>query len=299
MITVLAVLCLMAAILVVWAAWIEPRRIVIKRHEMPLDHLEQPMTAVIVGDIQPNRFHWPTERLAELFGRLSEAEAPDLVLWLGDYYNAHTDKTKLLLDAAPRLRRQVDRHLLSMREIADAMAFLRGRLASVAVLGNHDWAWSGTETARELARVDITVLMDDILSLEDPETGAAVQILGYEDLSSGRMPAFAALHARLAPHVATLSLSHSPDAFPDSQGGAPLMISGHTHGGQVRLPFLGPILLPITHQRFDRGWFVDGARHLFVTSGMGTSLPPLRFLVPPEVVILRLVPARKKENEHG
>ena len=68
------------------------------------------------------------------------------------------------------------------------------------------------------------------------------------------------------------------------------MLSGHTHGGQVRLPFIGPLLLPLNHTRYDRGWFGDGDRRLFVSTGLGTSLPPVRFLCPPEVVVLDLVP---------
>lgn len=285
----LVALCLSAAGLI-WVAWIEPRRLVVRRYTQPLKHLRHPIRAVVVADIQPNSYHWPTERLEDLFESLNREEEPDLVLWLGDYYNAPTDKMRELLVEKPALNHWVASHLPRMRDIAGAMAKLKGRLATVAVLGNHDWAWSGERTWNRLEEVGITVMMDHVLHLEDAKNGQRLSIVGYEDISSGRMPDYGKVHAQLESGVAQLALSHSPDAFPYAHGGPSVMLSGHTHGGQVRLPFVGPLLLPINNRKYDKGWFEERGRHLFVSSGLGTSLPPIRLLCPPEVVVIDFVP---------
>lgn len=260
---------------------------------MPLRHLDSPFRAVVVADIQPNSYHWSAERLKSKFKEISGAENPDFVFWLGDYFNAPTDKMKELLDQKRQLRHWIDAHLPRMRDIADAMSELRGQTATVGVLGNHDWAWSGVRTQRRLEEFGVTVLKDDVAYFTCPRSNQEIGVLGYEDMSSGRAPNFATVHASLKPDTPIVSLSHSPDAFPLSEGGADVMISGHTHGGQVRLPIIGPVLMPVKNKRFDRGWFFEGGRKLFVSSGLGTSLPPLRFLCPPEVVVIDFVPEQE------
>jgi len=248
------------------------------------------LRAVVVGDIQPNNFHWPAERLHRLFARLQKDERPDLVLWLGDYYNAPTDMMKVVLDEREGMAAWIDARMPQMDEIADAMAALRGRLGDYAILGNHDWAWSGQKAEATLAARGINVLKDQVALARDEETGVTIQVVGYEDMSSGRVPGYERLHQQVDGAMASVALAHSPDTFKFAEGGATLMLSGHTHGGQVRLPFIGPLLLPLNHSHYDRGWFGDGDRRLFVTTGLGTSLPPVRFLCPPEVVVLDLVP---------
>jgi predicted MPP superfamily phosphohydrolase len=70
-------------------------------------------------------------------------------------------------------------------------------------------------------------------------------------------------------------------------------LAGHTHGGQVRLPLLGSPVVPSRFgQRYARGHVSEGGRHLFVSTGTGTSILPVRFRVPPEVTIVELVPVR-------
>ncbi len=290
MITFLVSALVLGGLFALWVAWIEPRRVVVRRFELRLAHLKSPLTAVVVGDIQPNSFHWPADRLEALFAKLQRTETPDLVLWLGDYYNAHTDLSKVYLDKRPKLRGWIDDNMPRMPEISLAMSKLSGRLGSFAVLGNHDWAWSGHETAQALKSAGITVLQDEIANVVDPVCNQKIQVLGYEDVSSGRRPDYDRVHQGLDASATQIGLSHSPDAFPAALGGPALMLSGHTHGGQIRFPFLGALVLPLEHRTYDWGWFSERHRRLYVTSGLGTSLPPLRLLCPPEVVVLSLVP---------
>jgi len=278
------------------AEWIEPRRLVTRRYDVPLDGITTPLKVVVISDLQPNNFHWPAARLTSLFQEFDKAEAPDIVLWLGDYYNAHTDATKTLVDMYPALGRAIDRHLPQMDELAAACGGIKGRMGSYAILGNHDWAWSGDETRRLLEAQGIQVLLDEVVTVKNDAQSPVLQVVGYEDMSSGRIPKYARLHAELDPAMAQIGLSHSPDAFPDAQGGPPLMLSGHTHGGQVRFPIIGPLLLPVEHRQYDQGWFEENGRRLFVTAGIGTSLPPFRFLCPPEIVVMNLQPTIKEQD---
>jgi predicted MPP superfamily phosphohydrolase len=86
-----------------------------------------------------------------------------------------------------------------------------------------------------------------------------------------------------------LLLTHHPDLFPEIPERVSLTVAGHTHGGQVRLPLLGPPRVPSAYgQRYASGHVVEEGRHLYVSPGVGTSILPLRFLVPPEVTVLEL-----------
>ena len=180
----------------------------------------------------------------------------------------------------------VRRMMTPMSDIAAAMGHLRGSLGNYAVLGNHDWAWSGAQTEEALRCVGIRVLKDEVAQ------AGALQVVGYEDLSSGRVPDFERLHGAFDRAKPAVALAHSPDTFVFARSGPRLMLAGHAHGGQVRMPGFGPLLLPLEHSRYDRGWFSAADRRLYVTAGLGTSGLPVRFCCPPEVVVLRLVPER-------
>jgi hypothetical protein len=86
-----------------------------------------------------------------------------------------------------------------------------------------------------------------------------------------------------------LLLTHNPDVFPDVPARVALTLAGHTHGGQVALPFVGRPILPSRYgQRYAYGLVVEEGRALFVSPGIGTSLLPVRFRVPPEISIVTL-----------
>src|SRR4030095_10957928 len=86
-----------------------------------------------------------------------------------------------------------------------------------------------------------------------------------------------------------IMLTHNPDVFPDIPARVSLTLAGHTHGGQVNLPFVGrPIVTSTFGQRYAIGHITEQGHHLFVSSGLGTSIIPVRFRVPPEIVILTI-----------
>lgn len=131
------------------------------------------------------------------------------------------------------------------------------------------------------------------------ERGAGVWFAGVDDLTEGR-PDLAAALASVPESAVLVLLAHNPDAWLDARAGrADLILAGHTHGGQVRLPFLGAIHTQGTHlaRRHPAGWFsLPGRRtRMFVSRGAGESLP-LRLGAPPQMALIRLVPHRRSPN---
>jgi hypothetical protein len=156
----------------------------------------------------------------------------------------------------------------------------------IAVLGNHDWWNDGRRTRAALEANGIKVLDDEVWPVR--AAGSEFFVLGISDLEVRRRSAKAILD--LAPTgVPLLALVHEPDIFAQMDERASLTLAGHTHGGQVDLPIWGRAIVPSAFgQRYAAGHVVENGRHLFVTTGLGTSILPVRFGVPPEVALLTL-----------
>lgn len=177
-------------------------------------------------------------------------------------------------------------------------------IPTVAVLGNHDWYGDGPAMARALQGVGVRMVDNGRVYLdararaltdELPEAGSLC-IAGVGDLLEDVVDADAAL-AGVPGHVPRLLLAHNPDTAEHAglrRAGhrIDLMLSGHTHGGQVRLPLLGTPLIPSRYGRKYAGGLVQGpVCPVIVSRGIGMSLVPVRFGVPPEVVLIELVRA--------
>ncbi len=86
-----------------------------------------------------------------------------------------------------------------------------------------------------------------------------------------------------------IALAHNPDIFPRLPQTVPLLLAAHTHGGQVNFPVIGSLIVPSRFGRkYSAGHVYENSHHLFVTTGIGTSILPVRFRVPPEIVILKV-----------
>jgi hypothetical protein len=172
--------------------------------------------------------------------------------------------------------------------IAAILAHLQAPMGSFAVLGNHDIDYGAAEVHAALRAHQIAVLEDEgrTLAFED----ARFDLIGIPDARTGRPQADAAL--RSISKRPALVLAHDPIWFTHLPAGPHLMLSGHTHGGQIHLPGIGPLVnksrAPL---RWTYGLVVEGGRHLYVTSGIGTSGLPIRFGMPPEYVVIDLTGA--------
>jgi hypothetical protein len=200
--------------------------------------------------------------------RVNELE-PDLVLIAGD----------LVIDNVLAGR------FVPPEEIVEILADLEPRGAVFAVLGNHDRWLSADRVTAALEGIGITVVENRAarVSLD----GHGVLVAGVSDYWTGHPDLDLALVE--AAQEPVLLVTHNPDIFPEVPSRVSLTLAGHTHGGQVVLPFLGPVITPSRYgPRYASGHIVEEGRHLFVTTGVGTSRLGVRFRVPPEIALLTL-----------
>jgi predicted MPP superfamily phosphohydrolase len=160
-------------------------------------------------------------------------------------------------------------------------------LGVLAVLGNHDWRTDGPRVTAALRDAGATVLENEAVRVGDEDR--SLWVAGVEDPTE-RVPDVGAALRPVPPGEPLLVLSHDPDLFPSIPAQAALTLSGHTHGGQVNLgsSLRARVIPSLFGDRYARGHVVEGGRHLYVTSGVGTSNHPVRFARPPEIVVLTL-----------
>ena len=166
---------------------------------------------------------------------------------------------------------------------------LRARLGVYAVLGNHDWWSDPTAVQTALAAAGVVWVANSCRSLP-AVNGACVRLGGCErPWSNGLSPWMAPPENPAEPLIL---LTHTPDNIfhiARRVSHSTLVFAGHYHGGQIRIPWLGSLLVPSIHGRlFDHGHFVLNGVHLFVNAGIGAAMPRLRIYCNPEIVIVDL-----------
>lgn len=221
-------------------------------------HLSDLHVGPLVGD----------EYLLQTFRQVADLK-PDIVVITGDLMSWHDgwrDHVAAVYQHAPR-----------------------GRLATVATLGNHDYGpvWADPQMASSLVDVlkscDITVLRNEMFD------AGGLQVLGFDDLWAERFNPQEVLRNR-DPALAAIALSHNPDTvdLPVWGNYEGWILSGHTHGGQCKPPFLPPPILPVRNKRYTAGEFqLAENRRMYISRGVGHSMP-VRFNVRPEVTLFEL-----------
>jgi len=220
--------------------------------------------------VQLSDLHMDDRLPAAYFARVADqasAAGGDVVVVTGDMIS---DPVHLAL-LAPFLRR------------------LRARLGVYAVLGNHDWWSDAAAVQAALADAGVVWLANGCRSLP-AANGARVRLGGCErPWSDGIGPWLAPAENSAEPLIL---LTHTPDNIFYIARRAPrstLVFAGHYHGGQIRVPWLGSLLVPSIHGRlFDHGHFVMNGVHLFVNAGIGAAMPPWRVYCNPEIVVVDL-----------
>ena len=249
--------------------WILDHRLECSEAEFPLRGLGRGLdgaSLLLVTDLHAGPFLSP-HALRRACER-AVSTRPDVILLGGDFATTHL--------------RELEPHL-------PVLADLRAPLGVWAVLGNHDHYTEDVRRLRGmLESADIRVLHNDATCLE--RDGARLLLAGIDDLHWGRPDLERAVErARsLDGRAPIVLLSHNPDVFFSATGlGVSLVASGHTHGGQVRVPGL-PVLVRMSRYRLDQGRYAYGGADLVVSRGIGASGIPLRVACPPEVVRLVL-----------
>jgi predicted MPP superfamily phosphohydrolase len=247
---------------IVYGSFVEPKLLQVGRHQVGLgDGRDGRLRVAVVSDTHLGYFKhddWVARVVAKV-----NAEQPDLIVLAGD------------LASAPA----------SAREFAP-FAGLRAKYGSYAVLGNWDYRAGAVDIRKAIESTGVEVLTNESVAI--PVAGHPVWLIGLDDYLYGR-PDWDAAMRDVPAGAVTIVAAHNPDFAPQGEvRGIDLMLAGHTHCGQVRLPYVGPLpaLPDALGRRFDCGVFAYGPMRLFITKGAGESGTRARLFDRPEVSIL-------------
>jgi predicted MPP superfamily phosphohydrolase len=256
-----------------YARFLEPYWLQVIHHTLPIRNLPSNWHGKTILHASDLHIGPPVEEqyLQRVFATI-ESLQPDLIVYTGDFVSHSTQ----LHDA----------HSKSLDHLP------LGRIATLGILGNHDYGPSWQDATRAQALVDrleargLQMLRNAQIQLD------GLHLLGIEELWSGRLDIQAVIEG-WQPDWPGLALVHNPDAV-DLSGWSNFhgwILAGHTHGGQVKPPFLPPVVLPVKNRRYTSGVFsITPERTLSISRGIG-YLAPVRFNARPDITLFHLATA--------
>lgn len=255
---------------------VEPTAIEVTRHDLGVPGLPAELAGWRIACLSDVHLHDGVTAAARATLELLERERPDVVLLVGDICNRRSD----------------------LATLASWARHARGRRATFATLGNweHDAGIDRAAGERVYAQAGVELLYNSAARVRAGK--AALTIVGIDDPVLGE-PDVAAAVRDVDGAAPALWVVHGPgfvDTIPRDRFPRPAAIlAGHTHGGQVRLPFYTPYT-PTGSGRFVAGWYRDTLAPLYVTRGIGTVMVPARLFCRPELAVFTLREGREKEE---
>ena len=273
----------LAAGTIAYAAWVEPTRVQVNRLRVAVRGLPRAFDGLTIAQLSDlHRSYAVSAAYLNRCVDLANALEPDLIALTGDYLTYIRDFRAWLEPAVVGDRRKAPEYL---RDVAACVARARARYGVFACLGNHDRWYNASAVADALRGAGAVVLRDQHLTIRINDE--LLPIVGIDDPWGGwaNMPrAFAGVEA---PFV--LVLMHRPDFFEHwVRRGSHLLLAGHTHGGQVKLPFIGPPVLSRYGRKYPHGLFRRDDVQMYVNRGIGVTPPAVRLNCPPEIAFIRL-----------
>lgn len=275
---------------VAYGYFIEPDRLIVVEDTVMIARLDPAfdgLRIVMIGDVHAGSNSIDEAKLRRIV-ELTNQQSPELVVMLGDYISESRRRD----ERGKRILR------MSPETIAENLRGIEALYGVFVVMGNHD-GWHGTGDIAGALRSDgYRVLDHEVATIQ--RNGRPLRIFGMKDHLS--LPEPWAVTSANAKRIVDASgtgdlivLQHSPDMLGVITGTLSissdlrLILAAHTHGGQVRFPLIGAPIVPSNYgQKYLRGHIQENLIDMYVTSGIGTSILPFRFLVPPEIVVLTL-----------
>lgn len=260
------------------AAIFEPDYPRVVHVDMPLARLPEAWNGLRIAQLSD--FHYdplfsvhPIRKAVELVQNLK----PDLVVLTGDFIT-ETRYSEFLVS----WRKQS----YYAQECAELLGRIKCRLGNVAILGNHDVAHGAEIITDFLQTCGIKVLRNSSISFE--QNGSRLWLAGTDDALEGQ-PDLKKTFNGIPQNEVVVLLAHEPDfALEASKQNVDLQLSGHSHGGQIRIPLLGAPYLPDLGKQFPKGFYQVGNMKLYTNVGLGTITVPFRFDCPPEITLFTL-----------
>lgn len=265
----LAALVLVATAFFIYSGFIEPNMLVTTAVKKKIPAETLPFKVVLFSDTHFGK-HYSQKNVEKIVKKINE-QNPDIVVFGGDFFDNYArDKEELDLDyLAEELRKITAKH------------------GKYAVFGNHDHGGGAVRVYEQfMTDSGFEVLRNESISIDELN----INIIGLDDFRLGRVDRslYSIDNSRF-----NLIIAHQPDVIDLMEiKGSNLMLSGHSHGGQVSLPFITDRILPSGAKHYIKGLYsfdsekIDAETNLFVTKGIGMTTLPLRFLNPPEIAVI-------------
>ena len=257
----------------------EAQGLTVRNISIPIPQLPAAFDGFTIAHLSDFHYH-PIYTAKPIIRGVQEANRlnPDAVVLTGDFVTHSPFGAR---------RRALDYIRTQAEPCAELLGQLRSRQGTYAVLGNHDQSSQPAVVTESLQKYGIRVLRNQTVALE--RNGGRIWLAGVDDALVGAddLPLTT---SGIPTRETTILLAHEPDIADDAAEYAiSLQLSGHSHGGQIRLPWVGPLYLPDLARRYPWGFRKVGDLSLYTNCGLGTIGLPIRLNCPPELTLVRLV----------
>jgi uncharacterized protein len=281
-----AALIIVGFLCLAYSYFIEPQRLVVNQQIVKVKNWDKTFDGLkiaLISDLHAGSNGVTEEKIRRIV-EMANAQNPDLTVLLGDYVSQQSGD-----------RRQLK---MTVEKIAENLRGLRAKYGVFAVLGNHDGEYGDRKIYDAFTEIGIRVLEQEIEYIE--KDGKKLKIVGLEDHL--KIQTWRNFQIKVRDLVksgeqteSVLVLEHAPDVLPlfvtepYLKENIDLLLVGHSHGGQVWLPIIGSPVVPSNYgQKYAYGHIREEDMDMFVTTGIGESILPLRFLVPPEIAVIEV-----------